>query len=370
MKKDEEEKAKADEEAKKKADEEKAKAGAMKKDEEEKAKADEEAKKKAEAEKKVGEKKDEPGAEKPVAIKGKTEKASFTLDESLTEVDVDASEDMKDVKATKEDSKSKPSFTLDETDLITEADPAAGSKEPEIKAKTEPESKTETRVGTTPVEEKTEPKYVVKESRTPKYTPPPPIEEKKVPTTAPSRKKKRVWIIPVAIVALLILALVAGYFFFPQQLNRILPEKIASILPERGQQADETLEPVEAIVEEPIIEEPSETFEQTESISAETEEVKSPAEEPAQEKPAESVPATTSTGKQYYIVAGCFGNRSNADKYASDLQQEGFNSRVFGTRPGNLHAVCFDSYNTKSEALAEMNRIRQEKEPNAWVLYY
>jgi len=389
-KKADEDKAKVDAEAKKKADEDKTKveAEAKKKADEEKAKADAEAKKKleedkikanAEAKKKADEekakleaeskKKPEPQIKIPAASKEKAEKTAFTLDDSLKEVDVDATQDIKDVKPAKDDAKSKPPFTLDDAEKITTEDPAARLIEPESKDKPEPKPvpipvpKPEPVIEATLVTEKAKPKYVVKESRTPKYPPPPPIEEKKV-TTAPSRKKKRLWIIPVAIVALLIIALVAGYFFFPEQLNRILPEKIAAILPERGQQIDEPIEPVEAIVDEAIVEEPAET---TEDVAEET---TTPVEEPVQEEPAEVVTAEIPTGKQYYIVAGCFENRAYADKYASELQQEGYNSSVFGTRPGNLHAVCFDSFSSMSEALAEMNRIRQAKEPNAWVLYY
>jgi hypothetical protein len=331
-KKEEEEKVKAEAEARKKEEEEKLKAEAeakersqeaevrRQKEEEEKVKAEADAKKKADEK-----------AIKPTPTKTKTDKAAFTLDESMKDVDVDASGDSKDLKATKDDPKSKPPFTLDESEQVTTEEIAEKPKEPEVKDKPEP---------------KPEPKVE-----------PIAVAEKKV-TTAPSRKKKRVWIIPVGIVALLIIALVAGYFFFPEQLNRILPEKVASILPDRGHPVDES------IIEEAVVEETVPAEEPVESIEAE--ETAPPVEEPAQEEPAEIVPA----GKQYYIVAGCFENRANADKYASELQQEGFNSSVFGTRPGNLHAVCFNSFSSKSDALAEMRRIRQEKEPRAWVLYY
>ena len=360
-KKAEEEKTKADAEAKKKAEEDKAKAEAetRKKAEEDKAKAEAETRKKAEEDKAKAEaeakKKAEPTTKKATPAKAKTDKAAFTLDESLKEVDVDATQDINDVKASKEDTKSKPRFTLDESDQVTKEESA---DKPAEKAK--PETTPEPKAESEPEIKKSEPKYVVRESRKPKYPPPPPPVEKKT-TAAPSRKKSRAWIIPVAIVALLIIALVAGYFFFPDQLNRILPEKVASILPDREQPVDEP------VVEEAVEEETAPAEEVTEEPVEETTPV---VEEPEEEELVESAPAETPAGRQYYIVAGCFENRANADRYANELQQEGFNASVFGTRPGNLHAVCFASFSTQSEALAEMRRIRQEREPNAWVLYY
>ena len=71
----------------------------------------------------------------------------------------------------------------------------------------------------------------------------------------------------------------------------------------------------------------------------------------------------------YHVIAGCFGNIQNAENYVTLLKQHGYNARLIGVRK-NLHVVSFDSFSRKQEALLFMNKIRQEFEPEAWVLYY
>ena len=80
-------------------------------------------------------------------------------------------------------------------------------------------------------------------------------------------------------------------------------------------------------------------------------------------------PEIISGGPKYYVVAGCFEYRVNADSYIEQLQAQGYNSELFGTWK-NLYAVSFSSFTTKDQALQEMYRIRQSVEPEAWVLYY
>lgn len=71
----------------------------------------------------------------------------------------------------------------------------------------------------------------------------------------------------------------------------------------------------------------------------------------------------------YYVIAGCFGNIQNAENYVTLLKQHGYNARLIGVRK-NMHVVSFDSFSRKQDALLFMNKIRQEFEPDAWVLFY
>jgi hypothetical protein len=73
--------------------------------------------------------------------------------------------------------------------------------------------------------------------------------------------------------------------------------------------------------------------------------------------------------KLYYVVVGCFEVESNADNYVIKLREKGCDSKKFGMR-GRLHMVCCKAYSGKQEAINELNKIRADFEPNAWLLYY
>jgi cell division septation protein DedD len=81
----------------------------------------------------------------------------------------------------------------------------------------------------------------------------------------------------------------------------------------------------------------------------------------------EDSPAESKTGvSRYYIVAGCFRNEANADELVQALRNQGFQSEKFGVI-GNLHAVCFASFSNKEQAVRELQRIREEVQPEAWM---
>ena len=90
------------------------------------------------------------------------------------------------------------------------------------------------------------------------------------------------------------------------------------------------------------------------------------------EKPGQvpqTVPKSQPGAKQYYIVAGCFQQESNADNYVDYLNAQGYNSQKFG-KYGGLYAVSFNSFNSYSDAQKELNKIKKSTEPGAWILYY
>ncbi|HJX72320.1 MAG TPA: SPOR domain-containing protein [Bacteroidales bacterium] len=73
--------------------------------------------------------------------------------------------------------------------------------------------------------------------------------------------------------------------------------------------------------------------------------------------------------KEYYIVAGCFREESNADQLVIELRKKGFQAEKFG-KIGNLHAVSFSSFADKSTALEELKKIRNTEQEGAWIAYY
>jgi nucleoid DNA-binding protein len=79
--------------------------------------------------------------------------------------------------------------------------------------------------------------------------------------------------------------------------------------------------------------------------------------------------ATSGTkGKKFYIVAGSFRKKQNAINFRKKLQDQGYNSELIGERNG-MHAVSYDSFQSKAKAQAELSAYRK-KGIQAWLLYY
>jgi len=176
--------------------------------------------------------------------------------------------------------------------------------------------------------------------------------ETKPPKKPPREKKKHSWIIPVAIIGILILITGAGWLFFPEQVSKIIkhgPQSNVEIKP--GVEIGDITETTPAVPEN-----------QVEQESVQT------GQELVQEAPVvsnESEPLV----KKYYVVAGRFRSQQNAEKYTAELKSKGFNAEYF-TTDDNLYTVSFNSFSSRESAEIEMDRIRKSIEPKAWILYY
>lgn len=73
--------------------------------------------------------------------------------------------------------------------------------------------------------------------------------------------------------------------------------------------------------------------------------------------------------KKYYIIAGSFKNEKYALSFLEDLKKQGYNAEKLAERNG-MHAVSYNSFTDKRKALAEYRYLTQEKELQAWILYY
>jgi len=76
-----------------------------------------------------------------------------------------------------------------------------------------------------------------------------------------------------------------------------------------------------------------------------------------------------SGGKKYYVVAGSFKNKQNAVNFHKKLLNQGYDSEMIGERDG-MHAVSYASFQNKSRAQRELQRLRNEEGVQAWLLYY
>ena len=69
--------------------------------------------------------------------------------------------------------------------------------------------------------------------------------------------------------------------------------------------------------------------------------------------------------KTYYIIAGAFSNKKNANKMLAKLKKWNYNTELV---PGkNLLRVSYNSFTNKSDALIELHKIKEENSA-AWLL--
>jgi nucleoid DNA-binding protein len=88
-----------------------------------------------------------------------------------------------------------------------------------------------------------------------------------------------------------------------------------------------------------------------------------------EETPVKTVNIPVSGEKRYYIVAGCFGDEANADAMVKNLRKKGFQAQKYGKR-GNLHCVSYSSFTDRDKAINELEKIRKDEDPDAWLNEY
>jgi len=72
----------------------------------------------------------------------------------------------------------------------------------------------------------------------------------------------------------------------------------------------------------------------------------------------------------FYIVGGCFEVFDNALRFASSMKQKGYSGIILEKGLGRLSPVCYSSFNSREEALKELEKIQAGTDPNAWLLAY
>lgn len=68
----------------------------------------------------------------------------------------------------------------------------------------------------------------------------------------------------------------------------------------------------------------------------------------------------------YHLIAGCFGNKDNAEKFVAELQGKGFASRIIDERNG-LHRVAAISVSTSEHASMKSKELSQQG-VDTWLL--
>ena len=69
----------------------------------------------------------------------------------------------------------------------------------------------------------------------------------------------------------------------------------------------------------------------------------------------------------YYIVAGAFKVKDNADKKINQLKEKGFNASYIGVNKFGFHVVSFDSFTEVDKALNYLRTIKRTESSDAWL---
>ena len=69
---------------------------------------------------------------------------------------------------------------------------------------------------------------------------------------------------------------------------------------------------------------------------------------------------------KYYLVAGSFQQKKNADKFVNKLNATGYNSKIFMERRG-YYRVCYSSFLERKEAFNEYRKLKN-KNVEVWVI--
>ncbi len=86
------------------------------------------------------------------------------------------------------------------------------------------------------------------------------------------------------------------------------------------------------------------------------------------DKQAESRPAAVIPKPMYHIIGGAFADPANADKLVAILRQKGYEAERAGLSPSGLHMVRYMATEDKHEALVNLEMIRRDDNPAAWLL--
>jgi len=85
--------------------------------------------------------------------------------------------------------------------------------------------------------------------------------------------------------------------------------------------------------------------------------------------PPEPVPEKVVTKKMYHLIGGSFENIKNAESLILSCKAQGYdNSQVIGQASNGFYRVSIAAYIRKPEALAELKKVREGLNPNAWLL--
>jgi len=80
------------------------------------------------------------------------------------------------------------------------------------------------------------------------------------------------------------------------------------------------------------------------------------------------VPENEVTGPLYYIIAGSFSNAKNANYLVSELKAKGYDAKIADTNSTGMYRVAYTGIKALKLAKEKLYAIRQDDNPEAWLL--
>jgi len=118
-----------------------------------------------------------------------------------------------------------------------------------------------------------------------------------------------------------------------------------------------------------LAENSNETIDETEFEESENILVKElAAEEPLPPVAKEEIVVHVKPASQYYIIAGSFSEESNAKKLIDNLLKKGFSAQIIDTNKNGMYRVAYFGIENFTEAKQKLYAIRNEDNPEAWIL--
>lgn len=69
----------------------------------------------------------------------------------------------------------------------------------------------------------------------------------------------------------------------------------------------------------------------------------------------------------YYVIGGSFQERSNAERFYGQLDEQGYEAELLQQAENGFYRVAFQGFDTLESAIDYMRRIRNTVEPDAWT---
>tara|TARA_B110000467_G_C18074055_1_gene342952 strand:- start:199 stop:669 length:471 start_codon:yes stop_codon:yes gene_type:complete len=70
--------------------------------------------------------------------------------------------------------------------------------------------------------------------------------------------------------------------------------------------------------------------------------------------------------QKFHLIAGCFSSISNAKGLVSQLNREGYDSKVIGQNEHGLHMVTYRTFDDESKALKVLNELETQGKAS-WI---
>jgi len=191
-----------------------------------------------------------------------------------------------------------------------------------------------------------------------------------VPPAVPYTEERRRWWIPVTLVALLI-GLSALVYFTGFYKNFTGHKPVTLVLSDDSSNQDDQLvfgnrNTAESdTMQEKISRELDKRTDREEALLYEETENK-PAVTRVETTTKPVQPAVTKADKPYHIIAGAFQVKNNAERQITQLEKKGF-SPVLLPKRGSFYMVSLGSYDTKTQAAAALNQLREKLDQEMWV---